>query len=196
MRRAMVSVCVLAVGLSGCARWVLPSESAGKVAVPGMETYAESQAVFTRITPFETTAADLSSMGIHPGITPNLRLANYLEVRQRFMPLENVSLKDLDPAVQACVNARDACEAWVLDLEQIERQRVGHVSLDVLGIERETQATGWRAEILLLLIDEVVVYKLWSGAPNIQEVNTETNPLGPAQDLSGPAANAVRGVIK
>lgn len=195
MRQAM-TVLAVALALGGCARWVLPSETVERGRVPGMDSYAATEAVFTRIRPFESTALELSQKGIHPGITPNLKVLNYLDVMQRFMPHETVRIRDLAPAVQACINARDACEGWALQLEQIERQRVGHVSLDVLGIERETEATGWQAEMLLLLVDDVVVYKLWSGVPNIQEVNSQTNPLGPAQDLSGPAASAVRGAIR
>ena len=50
--------------------------------------------------------------------------------------------------------------------------------------------------MLLLVQNGVVVYKLWSGTPSILEVKTEKKPLGPLQDLSGPAASAVSGVVK
>jgi hypothetical protein len=50
--------------------------------------------------------------------------------------------------------------------------------------------------MLLLVQDGVVVYKLWSGTPTILEVKTETKPLGPLQDLSGPAAAAATGAVK
>ena len=60
-----------------------------------------------------------------------------------------------------------------------------------LGFQRETTETGWSASMLLLLVDDVVVYKLWSGTPRVEERGKETNPLGPAQDLSDPARNAI-----
>ena len=50
--------------------------------------------------------------------------------------------------------------------------------------------------MLLLVQNGVVVYKIWSGTPAILEVKTEKKPLGPLQDLSGPAAAAVSGAVK
>lgn len=181
-------------GLSGCARWVLPSESQSRATQ--FETYETAEAAYARVAPFQTTTADLRAMEIAPGKTPNLRVANYLEVMQRFMPQETVRLKDLDPAVQACINARDACKGWILPLERMDKERVGDVSLDLLGIERETRSSGWRAEMVLLLTDDVVIYKLWSGTPNVIETARETKPLGPLQDLSGTAGNAVKNAIQ
>ena len=67
--------------------------------------------------------------------------------------------------------------------------------LDIIGVQRETRETGWSATMLLLLVDDIVVYKLWSGSPNQDERRQETNPLGPAQDLSGTARGAINGAI-
>ena len=76
------------------------------------------------------------------------------------------------------------------------KRRPLYVVSQKLGFERETTSTGWKASMLLLVQDGVVVYKLWSGTPTILEVKTEKRPLGPFQDLSGPAAAAVSGAIK
>jgi hypothetical protein len=106
-----------------------------------------------------------------------------------------VALKDLDPAVQGCIGARTACTGWLLTPSATSTQRKGDVSLDLLGFRRETDQTGWSASLLVLLVDDVVVYKLWSGTPRAEERREETNPLGPAQDLTGPARDAVSGAI-
>ncbi len=191
----MIAVGVIALVLGGCARWVLPSQVEAKGGEQ-FETYEQVQGAYARIAPFTTTAGDLTDMGIHPGKTPNLQIINYLEIRSRFMQPQTVQLKDLDPAVQACINAREACEGWFVPLQRISRERVGDVSLDMLGFRRETVSTGWRAEMVLLLVDDVVVYKLWSGTPNVNEATKEVKPLGPFQDLSGAAAGAVKGAIQ
>ncbi|NWH09115.1 MAG: hypothetical protein HXY22_10825 [Alphaproteobacteria bacterium] len=192
---------VLALGaallaLSGCARWVLPSNTEARAAPEGIDSYETAQNTFGRIAPFETSAAELAEMKIHPGVTPNLRVANYLEIVQRFMPQPTIRLQDLDPAVQACINAKDDCEAWIVSLGNTESARVGDVSLDLLGFEKQTQSTSWNAEMVLLLTDDVVIYKLWGGAPLIQETKTERKPLGPFQDLSGTAATAVKNAVQ
>lgn len=179
--------------IGGCANWVLPSESQSKSR--GFETYEQAQTTYNRVQPFRTTAGELADMGIFPGKTSNLQVVTYLDVMQRFMPQQTVKVSDLDPAVQACINAREGCEGWVLPLERTDRQRVGNVSLDVLGFRKETLSEGWNAEMVLLLTDDVVVYKLWSGAPNVTETKSETKPLGPLQDLGPAAASAVKSAI-
>ena len=63
--------------------------------------------------------------------------------------------------------------------------------LATANTSREPSLCGWSASMLLLLVDDVVVYKLWSGTPRVEERGKETNPLGPAQDLSDPARNAI-----
>ena len=97
--------------------------------------------------------------------------------------------------MQGCLGARTACQGYLLSPGASTTQRTGHVSLDIIGVQRETRETGWSATMLLLLVDDVVVYKLWSGSPNQDERRQETNPLGPAQDLSGTARGAIGGAI-
>ena len=45
---------------------------------------------------------------------------------------------------------------------------------------------GWRFSGLILLVNEKVVYRSWSGQPRVNEVEITNNPLGPFQDI-GPA---------
>ena len=59
-----------------------------------------------------------------------------------------------------------------------------NVVLDVLGFQRETHTAGWRFNGLILLKDEVVVYKLTGGQPAIQQTEENQNPLGPVQAIS------------
>lgn len=175
--------------LSACATDVLPSTEQQRGGA--FESYEIAEIAYRLIQPGVTTTEKLSELGIDPQTTPNLRVMNYVEVMRLFMPSEQVALRDLDPAVQGCIGARTACIGYALNPEQTSTQRTGHVSLDVLGFSRETQESGWAASMLLLIVDGVVVYKLWSGTPKIEGKRRETNPLGPAQDLSGKARDAI-----
>ena len=182
-----------ALPLAACATDILPS-TAKETAGP-FPSYEIAETAYKIIQPGVTTSSKLREYGIDPKTTPNLRVINYVEVMRVFMPTDSVALKDLDPAVQGCIGARNNCVGYVMAPGASGTQRTGHISLDVLGFQRKTEETGWAASMLVLLVDDVVVYKLWSGTPQIDERRDETNPLGPAQDLSGTAKDAIDGAI-
>lgn len=189
MIRSGLVLAAAALGLSACASDVLPSTS-HETAGP-FPSYEIAEIAYKVIEPGVTDAGKLRELGIDPRTTPNLKVLNYVEVMRFFMPSDSIAVADLDPAVQGCIGARAACAGWLMAPEAHGTQRTGHVSLDVLGFQRETTQTGWSASMLLLLVDDVVVYKLWSGTPRVEERGKETNPLGPAQDLSDPARSAI-----
>ncbi len=184
-----------AAALSGCASWgVLPSTK--ETTETPFQSYKSAEDAFANVKPFVTTTRELKARGFDPYTTPNIKVLNYLDLLPRFLPQQSIKLEDLDPSVQACLAAREQCQGWLAEPSISSKDRTGNVALDVLGFERETTSTGWKASMLLLVQNGVVVYKLWSGTPSILEVKTEKKPLGPLQDLSGPAASAVSGAIK
>lgn len=181
--------------LSACASWgVLPSTV--ETTQTPFQSYRSAEDAFNQVKPFVTTARELKVRGFDPYVTPNIKVLNYLDLVPRFLPQQSMKSDDLDPAVQACLSVREHCAGWLAEPSISSKDRTGNVALDVLGFERETTSTGWKASMLLLVQDGVVVYKLWSGTPSILEVKTEKKPLGPLQDLSGPAASAISGAIK
>lgn len=192
-RVPVLSVACLA--LASCASWgVLPSTV--ETTQSPFQTYVSAEDAFNQVKPFVTTARELKVRGFDPYTTPNIKVLNYLDLVPRFLPQQSMKSDDLDAAVQACLTARERCAGWLAEPSISSKDRTGNVALDVLGFERETTSTGWKASMLLLVQDGVVVYKLWSGTPSILEVKTEKKPLGPLQDLSGPAAAAISGAIK
>ena len=193
MSRFAVIAAIAALPLAACATDILPSTS--KETAGPFPTYEIAETAYKIIQPGVTTSSKLREYGIDPKTTPNLRVINYVEVMRVFMPTDSVTRKDLDPAVQGCIGAGTACTGYVMAPGASGTQRTGHISLDVLGFQRKTEETGWAASMLLLLVDDVVVYKLWSGTQQIEEKRDETNPLGPAQDLSGTAKDAIGGAI-
>lgn len=191
----MTAALSLACLLAGCASWgVLPSTT--ETTETPFQTYKSAEDAFNQVKPFVTTTRELKARGFDPYATPNIKMLNYLELLPRFLPQQSIKMEDLDPAVQGCLTAREACQGWLAEPSISSKDRTGNVALDVLGFERETTSTGWKASMLLLVQNGVVVYKLWSGTPSILEVKTEKRPLGPLQDLSGPAASAVSGAVK
>ena len=186
---------LLLLPLNACASWgVLPSTV--ETTQSPFQTYRSAEDAFNQVRPFVTTTRELKTRGFDPYSTPNIKVLNYLDLVPRFLPQQSMKPEDLDPAVQACLSTRERCAGWLAEPSISSKDRTGNVALDVLGFERETTATGWKASMLLLVQDGVVVYKLWSGTPSIREVKTESKPLGPLQDLSGPAAAAVSGAVK
>lgn len=185
---------VLAAGVSACGSMGVLPRNAEIIESP-YKDYRSAEEAYAQIRPFETTIDELKKRGFDPYKTPNVRVMNYLDLLPKFMPQQSVTKDDLDPAVRACLKSRERCQGWVAEPSRIDRDRTSNVALDVLGFERETTSTGWRAQMLVLIQDDVVVYKLWSGTPTINEVKRETKPLGPFQDLSGAAASAAKNAV-
>jgi hypothetical protein len=181
--------------LSACASWGILPSTVEKTESP-FQTYKSAEDAYAQVRPFVTTTRELKTRGFDPYQTPNIRVLNYLDLVPRFLPQQSMKMEDLDPAVQACLTMREKCLGWLAEPSTSSKDRTGNVALDVLGFERETTSTGWKASMLLLIQNGVVVYKLWSGTPTILEVKTESKPLGPLQDLSGPAAAAAANALK
>ncbi|MCA3239191.1 MAG: hypothetical protein ACK5RC_09585 [Curvibacter sp.] len=94
--------------------------------------------------------------------------------------------EDLAPGIRSCLEAGDACRGLEIVGSNIEKQRLGSFWSDFFAFRRETRTTGWRFTAVVLLVDDVVVYRAWSGQPAVKEVEVARNPLGPLQNF-GPA---------
>ena len=148
------------------------------------QTYQAAQDAFDKIVPGQTTIAELRSMSMDPSSNPNIAILNYADVMRKFMLNQSFSINDLDNGVRECVSAKVACRGFEINQSLVEKNRQGNVVLDVLGFYRETQTSGWRFNGLILLKDDIVVYKLTSGQPVIAQTDENKNPLGPVQALS------------
>jgi hypothetical protein len=103
---------------------------------------------------------------------------------RKFMLNQSFSISDLDHGVRECVTAKVACRGFEINQSSVEKNRNGNVVLDVLGFYRETHTAGWRFNGLILLKDDIVVYKLTGGQPVIAQTEEAKNPLGPVQAIS------------
>lgn len=169
-------ICLL---LNGCAS-LLPS-SKQDVKSP-WDTFADAKYAFDQIQIHETTSEDLKGLGYDPTITPNMELLTYLEVVQIFLPNQSIRKEDLDEGVLKCILAKDACSAYEINLKKRREKRFGNVFLDLFGFRRQTKISGWEFRAIVVMHDDLVVYKISGGKPNIDELRDEKKPLGPLQD--------------
>jgi len=160
---------------------LLPHET--QVQNTNFQTYDQVQAAYTDIVPGSTRLVDLPKLGFDTVATPNVEVLSYLGVIERFMPRNTLTFDHLSPPVQACINAQERCTAFVFHPQHIESRRTGSLFLDLLGFERQTLDSGWSAEVVLLMQDGHVAYKLMSGRPKIEDMHDRVQPLGPLQDL-------------
>lgn len=178
---------LFAFALAGCST-LLPH---GDSNVDGpWKSYAEAQQAFDRIVPYRTTLDDLKALKLDPFSYPNITILNYSDVLQRFIPSPSINADNLDAGVRECINAKTTCQGLEIDQRSIKRKRIGSFLADFLNFKREVDVTGWRFKGVLLLKDNVVVYKLSGGQPHIHEQEESKNPLGPLQGVGDAAVKS------
>jgi len=147
--------------------------------------FNDAKLSFDKIVPYKTTSEDLSKLGFDPAETPNIELLNYLDVVQYFMPNQNIKKEELDEGLLGCISARDSCRAYEVKLSKVSTKRFGNVLLDLFGFRRKTKISGWEFKAIIVLNNDLVVYKIWGGKPKIDETTDEKKPLGPLQNSEG-----------
>jgi len=147
------------------------------------QNFEEAQAAYDKVIPHKTTLTELKNLGFDPVSTPNVKILTYLDLIQRFIPNASITLKDLQPDVRDCIESKDCCHAYEMELDLTNNKRYGNLALDIFGFDRRTKTTGWNFKALIIVKDEVVAYKIRSGEPNVDRVERRTKPLGPLQEL-------------
>jgi len=166
--------------LAGCSS-LLPASK--EVSASPWQSYQEAQLTFDKIIPGSTTLSELRSMSLDPEASANITILNYSDVMRRFMANQSVSLADLDRGVQDCVSAKILCRGYEINQQFVNKERNGNFWLDLFGFKRETHTSGWKFCGLVLVKEGVVIYKLTSGQPKIEQTDHTKNPLGPVQAL-------------
>ena len=170
----------LAMSLVGCSS-LLPTES--KSTQTRWTSYEQAETEFSNIKTGETTLKQLKAMGIDPTTTPNIELLSHADLLRRLHAMAVFGESALDPAIRGCAAARQKCYAYHLEQTITKRDRVGNFWLDTFNFKKVTDVTGWRFDALIIISNDLVVYKTWSGKQNIHEVEHERHPLGPLQGI-------------
>ena len=176
------SFLALVLSTSGC-KSLFPTED--RRTVNQWQSYDETQLTFDKIVPHQTTVADLKSMGLEPFSSSNIKLLTYLDVINRFIPNQSITKEDLPPDIRNCIESKDCCQAYEVDLDVNHSKRFGNLVLDVFNFKKKTRITGWTFKGLIIIKDGMVTYKLVSGEPNINRLEKKIRPLGPFQELDG-----------
>ena len=182
-------VLLLSMLLSGCSGNPLPSSQS--TVISQWDSFNEAKLSFDQIRPNQTTVDELERIGFGLTSSPNVRILNYLELTGRFMPNPAIGFDQLDQSVSQCLQAKTACEGYLVKIRKIDKNREGNVMLDLLNFRRKTLSTGWQFDALVLINDGLVAYKIWGGTPNISELKNSKNPLGPLQGLPGAVIDEV-----
>ena len=172
-------VCLLAsamVLLTGCSA-LLPSAKDETVAP--WQKFEEAKAAYDQIA-LGNSRAELKKLGFEVDNSPNIQVLSYLDVADK---IDTIPMTQLDAGLQECLQRRDGCQAYVIDLRHLRSKRTGGFWADFFNFKRNTDTTGWRFNALLVVIDDRVTYKLWSGTPKVEIYEEKRNPLGPLQSF-------------
>jgi len=153
------------------------------------KNYADVVLAYSNIVPGQTKESDLAKIGFDAAVQPNAETISYLGVIERFMPRDSIKFDRLAKPVKACIESQERCSAYVFHPSRLEQQRTGSIFLDLMGFERTTIDRGWAAEVVLLMQDGRVAYKVMSGKPHIEGYHDDIQPLGPLQDLGDQAVH-------
>jgi hypothetical protein len=176
-------VMALAMGNTACSAWLPRVHSKSST----FETFDAARQAVESLEPMRSDVQTLARLGISPTQQPNLQILTQADILRKLVPsVPLLNRNDLNPGVRACLEAHDACRGWEFTGGRITRARTGNFIADFTNFSRRTETTGWRFNALILLVNDTVVYRTWGGQPTVNELEVNTNPLGPVQDM-GPA---------
>lgn len=180
--RVFFALAILVTGITGCSSLLPNSHSEAS----SFKTFEEARAAIESLIPMQSNQDTLTALGIEAGKQPNTTLLTHADVVRRFVPGSVLTKQDLNAGIVACIEAKDSCRGLEVLASRIDKVRSGNFFADFLNFSRRTNTTGWRFNAVILLVDNVVVYRTWGGQPAVNETEVHKNPLGPLQDV-GPS---------
>lgn len=183
---AALVVCLLA---SACST-LLPTSKTEVVSE--WSSYDDAVKSLATIAPYESTRQTVHAQGLDPHSNPAITVLHFADVLQRFAAATLIKPEDVDRGIRDCLHAGKQCSGYAIAVEKRHRQRVGSFWLDSLNFRRETVTTGWRVDVMLVFVDDALVYQLVGGHPTINEVELRRNPLGPLQSWGDQSLQLIR----
>ena len=178
----VLATALLGLVLSGCSSSPLPSGH--KHSHTEWKSFDEAKEAYDKVVVRHTTFEELKELGFDPFSAPNVKRLTYLDVINFFMPNPSIQVEQLAPGLQQCLWARAKCygvEAWP---KVKKKRRYGNTALDLMNFQKKTEVSGWEFRAIVVLVENKVVFKIWSGTPNILHYKNEKSPLGPIQGAS------------
>jgi hypothetical protein len=171
--------------ISGCSA-MLPSSR--EVSISPWRNYSAVKVAYDHVIPHKTTIQQLNDNGFNFFSTPNVRILNYLDIAAA---TQSIKWDYLDIDLQRCLEAKIKCQGYEFEPRDIRYKNYGNAFLDIFNFRRKIKQSGWSFKALFLVMDDTVIYKLWSGVPNIEINKDFKNPLGPLQDPGGLVFKAI-----
>ncbi|MBI1308785.1 MAG: hypothetical protein GC129_02855 [Proteobacteria bacterium] len=144
-------------------------------------SYDDARKAYDSVAENKTTDDELRSLGFDVEAVPNIRVINYVDVAAMFGSA--FTRETMPEGVRKCLDAKDHCFAYVVRAQNVTAKRNGNVAADLFGFRKQTHTTGWEMQTTLVLVNKVVVYKLWNGTPEIDTFEKQVTPLGPMQNM-------------
>jgi hypothetical protein len=185
----LAGIVVLALLLGGCTT-LLPS--AKDEVVSNWQSYDDAVASLATVEPFRATRQDVHAQGLDPRLNPAIKILHFADVLQRFAAATLIKPEDVDRGIRDCLHAGQQCTGYAIAVRKVQRNRVGNFWLDSLNFRRETETRGWSVEVLLVFVDDRLVYELVGGEPTIRIDELHRNPLGPLQSWGDESMRMMR----
>jgi hypothetical protein len=154
------------------------------------ESFEQARVAIESLQPMLSKREELDKNGFKPGQHPNTNILTHADVVRRYVPSALLKREDLDPGVLACLEARDACRGLEMNVVKLKKERLGNFFADFFNFNRHTETTGFRFNAVVLMVNDLVVFRSWGGQPAVKEVEQSRNPLGPFQEIGPPVANS------
>jgi len=172
-------VAFLCVCLAGCGSLLPVAKS--RIESP-WRTFDQAKATLDKVVPYQSTRDGLHTLSLDPFQNRNIEILTYLDLVELFMPNSSFHKEDLVEGVRNCLDVQEKCYGYRIAVSNMESRRFGSVFLDLFNFKRKSHRTGWKFKALLILQDDLVVYKISGGKPKIDEYVYKKNPLGPLQE--------------
>lgn len=157
-----------------------------KTESPTFQSFDDARKAVESLVPNQSDTATLAGLSLDPAKQPNTVILTYADIIKRLVNGSVVDKEDLDPGIVRCLKSREACRGWEMNIARITKERTGNFWADFFNFKRRTETSGWRFNALILLVNDVVVYRTWGGQPIVHDLEVQSNPLGPLQDI-GPS---------
>jgi len=178
LRLRMLLATLAAAALAGCQALLPDASDATQVE---WHSFDQAREAIEAIEPFHTRKSTLVENGFDPKRNPAVTILTYPEIVQRFSAGSALRPDEYEPGIRTCLAAGKECSGYAIAARKIKRDRIGNFWLDSFAFRRETNITGWTFNGLILFVDDLVVYTVFGGQPNLHELQVTRNPLGPLQ---------------
>lgn len=180
---------IISLVFSGCSS-LLPSVES-KTAT-SWESYEAIDKSYCQVKNYETSKKELHKLGFDPHKTSNTKILNHLDIMKKFLVNQSIKIKDLDEGLQVCLKNEESCIAYETQMKYIKRKRYGSVLADLFNFRKNTRETGWSFSSIIVLSNDLVVFKTASSQPKIDNKENKKNPLGPFQSMESVLRAAVK----